>query len=64
MKDDYMSSMHYAVESGRIVSYCEVDKCNAVIALKEQLKSKEQECEKWRQIANEYEQRWLNSYGV
>ena len=25
---------------------------------------KEQECEKWKQIANEYEQRWLNSYNV
>lgn len=29
-----------------------------------QLKRKEQECEKWKQIANEYEQRWLNSYSV
>ena len=39
--------------------------------LEEQLKRKEQECEelkaeakKQKEIAKEYEQRWLNSYGV
>lgn len=29
-----------------------------------QLARKEQECERLKEIANEYEQRWLNSYGV
>ena len=43
----------------------------AVKGLAEQLKAKEQECEKLKkevkkqkEIAKEYEQRWLNSYGV
>ena len=41
------------------------------IKLQDQLKHKEQECErlkaevkKQKEIAKEYEQRWLNSYGV
>lgn len=31
--------------SKQTISYCEVDKCNAVVELKQQLKAKEQECE-------------------
>lgn len=48
-------------------SWCdETEPCIYKIAneLEEKLKRKEQECEKWKKIANEYEQRWLNSYSL
>ena len=48
-----------------------VDVSNCKYKLEEQFKAKEQECEKLKaevkkqkEIAKEYEQRWLSSYGV
>ena len=35
-----------------------------ILAYRNELLRKEQECEKWKQIANEYEQRWLNLYSL
>ena len=50
---------------------CEFDKCKNSNCYYKQLKRKEQECEelktevkKQKEIAKEYEQRWLNSYGI
>jgi hypothetical protein len=37
---------------------------NQIVDLNKMVETKEQECEKWKQIANEYEQRWLNSYSL
>ena len=51
--------------------YIHQNVCSAQNCYYKQLKAKEQECEelkeevkKQKEIAKEYEQRWLNSYGV
>lgn len=35
-----------------------------ILFYREELKREEQECNKWKEIAKDYEQRWLNSYSV
>ena len=55
----------------QLISFMNGDYCKNDCSLKQQLKRKKQECEKLKkeikkqkEIAKEYEQRWLNSYGV
>lgn len=59
-----------AIHELSIACHDKVNKCK-YYKLYKQLKRKEQECEelkvevkKQKEIAKEYEQRWLNSYGV
>ena len=60
-----------ALYSDQIACMNRYEVANLFIKTVEQLKRKEQECEelkkevkKQKEIAKEYEQRWLNSYGV
>ena len=59
-----------AIHELSIACHDKVNKCK-YYKLYKQLKAKEQECEelktevkKQKEIAKEYEQRWLNSYGI
>ena len=69
---DVSGCPHYIHKDGSCSSQdCECIKCVHNACFYKDYKAKEQECEelktevkKQKEIAKEYEQRWLNSYGI